>query len=218
MDRALAVILGFVGAGVVLLLGVALVLTLRTDEPFEVVFTPLDTDFPAVEHDPDAASELIDAWAAWRNGTFVTIGSWTRTLDGRSDPLVGEVYLAQAPPRRLVIRLGALVADIDDADRFENVVVAELGLVGGYVTGPERLYDVTTTAAGCYQAELIQPALASPWGRWAEYCFDDETGALLSARVRRQSAIDVERNVVVATEVTDDDFIADDRVDDEPSS
>lgn len=202
------VILGFVVSGIVLLLGVALVLTLRAagDEPFEVEFTPLETDFPAVEHDPTAAADLIDAWAAWRTGTFVTAGSWTRTVDGRSDPLVGEVYLAQDPPRRQVIRLGAVVSAIDDPDRFENLVVSELGLVGGYVIGPDRLYDVSRVSDACFHAELVAPSLASPWGRWAEYCFDLESGALISARVRRQTAIDVETTVVVTTEPSDADF------------
>ena len=209
MDRALTVILGFVVAGTVLLLGVALVVTIRSadDEPFEVSFTPIETDFPAVEHDPAAAADLLDAWAAWRIGTFVTVGTWTRTVDGRpDDPLVGDVSLVQDPPRRQVVRLGSLVSDIDDQERFENLVVTELGLVGGYVLGEDRLYDVARVDEACFHAELMAPALASPWGRWAEYCFDGESGAMVSARVRRQSAIDVEQSIVVTTEVSAADF------------
>ena len=207
MDRALTVVLGLVVAGVVLLLAVALVLTVRADDDvFEVTFEPVSTDFPPVDHDPDAAADLIDAWAAWRTGTFVTAGTWSRTVDGRDDPLVGDVYLAQDPPRRVVVRLGAQVLDIDDAERFESLVVNELALVGGYVVGDDRLYDVARISDACFHAELVAPALASPWGRWAEYCFDAETGAMVSARVRRQSAIDVERTAVVTTVVTEADF------------
>ena len=210
MDRTLTVILGFVITGVALLLGVALVLTIRSSDEdlFDVAFTPIQTDFAPVEHDPAAAASLIDAWARWRTGTFVTAGTWTRTVDGRpEDPLVGEVSLVQDPPRRQVVRLGSLVTDINDQERFENLVVAELGLVGGYVVGADRLYDVARVSEVCFQVELIAPALASPWGRWAEYCFDDGSGALVSARVRRQSAIDVERAVVVTTDVSAADFM-----------
>lgn len=209
MDRVLTVILGFVVAAMVLLLAVALVLTARSggSDVFEVTFTPTDTEFPAVDHDPDAAADLIDAWAAWRTGTFVAAGTWTRTIDGRADdPLTGDVYLAQDPPRRYVVRLGAQIFDIDEPDRFDSLVIAELGLVGGYVFGDGRLYDVARVNESCFHAELVVPRLASPWGRWAEYCFDGESGAMVSARVRRQSAIDVETNVVLSTEVTDADF------------
>lgn len=210
MDRALTVVLGFVVAGVVLLFGVAVVLTAGSgdDAPFEITLEPIDTNFPPVDHDADAASDLIDAWAAWRTGTFVTAGTWSRTVDGRDDPLIGDVYLAQDPPRRVVVRLGAQVVNIDDAERFENLVVNELGLVGGYVVGPERLYDVARVSDACFHAELVVPALASPWGRWAEYCFDEDSGAMVSARVRRQSAIDLEQAVVVTTDVSEADFQA----------
>ena len=111
MDRALTVILGLVAGGIVVLLVAALVLTVTTadDEPFEVTFSPIETEFPAVEHDPAAARDLIDAWAARRTGTYVATGTWTRTVDGRDDPLVGSVFVAQDPPRRYVVRLGAQV-------------------------------------------------------------------------------------------------------------
>ncbi len=208
MDRALTVILGLVVGGIVVLLGVALVLTVGAgdDEPFEVVFDPVETDFAAVDHDPEAALALIDAWTARRTGTYVASGTWTRTVDGRDDPLVGDVYIAQDPPRRYVLRLGAEVADIADATRFQALLVDELVLIGGYVTGETRLYDVAFAGPSCFRAELVVPALASPWGRWAEYCFDDDSGALTSARIRRQSAVDVERIDQLRTDVVPADF------------
>lgn len=209
MDRVLTVILGFVVAAMVLLLSVALVLTVRSDrsDVFEVTLTPTETEFPTVDHDPDAAADLVDAWATWRTGTFAVAGTWTRTVDGREDdPLTGDVYLAQDPPRRFVVRLGAQIVDIADQERFDSLLVAEIGLVGGYVLGDDRLYDVARVDDSCFHAELVAPRLASPWGRWAEYCFDTESGAMVSARVRRQSAIDVETNTVLTTDVTDADF------------
>ncbi|MEM9203075.1 MAG: hypothetical protein AAGC53_15560 [Actinomycetota bacterium] len=210
MDRALTAILGLVVAAVAVLLGLAVVLTVMVDDvdDIDAARVPIETGFASVEHDPDAARDLLDAWTRWRTGTFVATGTWTRTLDERpDDPLVGDVFVAQDPPQRLVVRLGSVVTAIDDAERFERVLVAELSLIGGYVLGPERLYDVSSgDSAGCYRAELVVPALASPWGRWAEYCFDGESGALLSATVRRQSALDVEQTRAIRAEVSPDDF------------
>ncbi len=208
MQRGLSVILGLVVAGVVLLAGVAVVLTLRADgdDTAEVTFEPFEVNFPPVDHDPDSARALIDAWTRWRTATFVVSGTWTRTLDDDPNPLVGEVYVAQQPPRRYSVRLGNVV-DLDrDQATFEADVATELALVGGYVLGDTRLYDVATTDAGCFRAELIEPVAASPWGFWAEYCFDDGSGALASARVRRQTAVDVEEVTAIRTDVTDEDF------------
>ena len=88
---------------------------------------------------------------------------------------------------------------------YDERVTDELALVEQYVGGSNRLYDVATDGV-CYQAELIGPALASPWGRWAEFCFDEESGALRLARIRRPSAIDVESINTIRTEVSAADF------------
>ena len=104
-------ILGLVVTGIVLLSAVAVVLTLRAggEDTAEVTFEPLEVNFPPVDHDPDAARELIASWTRWRTATFVAAGTWTRTLDDDPSPLVGEVYVAQRPPRRYTVRLGNVV-------------------------------------------------------------------------------------------------------------
>lgn len=200
------VILGFVAGMVAVLIVAAALLSTSTptDQPEPVVLQP---SFPPVDHDNEAAIALIDAWARWRTATFVSSGTWTRTLDGLPEsPLSGDVYTAQDPPRRFQIRLGSEIDRTDDPDRFQRDLVNELALVGSWVTGQERGYDVAFGADGCFIAELEVAALASPWGRWAEYCFDEDTGALRSARVRRQSAVDTENHTVIRAEVTDADF------------
>ena len=45
--------------------------------------------FPAIDHDPAAAADLVEVWERWRNASFVSIGTWTRTIDGITDPLTG---------------------------------------------------------------------------------------------------------------------------------
>jgi len=89
---------------------------------------------------------------------------------------------------------------------YNDQVAIELALVGGYVSGDARLYNVGRGDPGCFRAEQIVNVLASPWGRWAEFCFDPSSGALASARVRRPSAVDVEIISVIRTDVSDADF------------
>ena len=231
MDRALVAILAFVGAAVVVLGAAAVWLTVTDDDDPPVADLDDEPDviegvsFPPIDHDDDAAAGLLEAWERWRTATFVSIGTWTRTVDGVAEPLTGDVYTAQAPPRRLVVRLGAVVERFDGMTAacspveedviappclagpglgYDELVERELALVAEYVGGSNRLYDVASDGA-CFQAELIGAALASPWGRWAEFCFE-ESGALQSARIRRPSAIDIESIHTIRTDVTDADF------------
>ncbi len=200
---------------------------------------PAVTSFPAIYHDPAAASDLEVAWRAWRSGTFVVQGTWTRTLDSGGSPLTGPTLVVQDPPRRVVQRLGAIVELFDDRVAacepvtggdpsatdatdavgaapcvsgqaglsYDERVTIELATVADYVTGVNRIYDVDRgPIEGCFRAELSVSALASPWGRWAQFCFDSDTGAMISSRVRRQSAVDVEAGSVVSVAVSDADY------------
>ena len=90
---------------------------------------------------------------------------------------------------------------------YEERVAREMAVVESYVQGDDRLYDVPFgDEPGCMRAEVLVVTLAAPWGRWAEFCFDDATGALVSSRVRRPSAVDTESLRVVSDVVTDADF------------
>lgn len=206
------------------------VVVLEADDPDADRRRSLDElTFPALDHDPDAAAELLVAWERWRTATFITSGTWTRELDDRSEPLVGPSYRVQDPPRRLVVRLGATVERIDDlvaacdadADGFDapgcvaaegaltydERVAREMAVVATYVEGDDRRYDVAFgPEPGCLRAEVEVVTLAAPWGRWAEFCFDEGSGALLSSRVRRPSAVDTESLRLVSDIVTDADF------------
>ncbi len=218
-------VVGGLGLGLLLVVGVDAVWGGSADTlPSE----PATTSFPAIDHDPGAADDLMAAWERWRTATFVSSGTWSRVLDSGGAPLEGPVYTAQEPPRRLSVRLGAVVEQIDgtvarcdlptedlivpdcvstDTSRgYDERVEAEMALVVQYVTGSTRIYDVGFGAAGCFRVELEVAALSSPWGSWSEFCFDDGSGALWSSRTRRQSAIDVEQMAAIRTAVTDDDF------------
>ncbi len=221
MERGLYVALGLV-VGVVAVLGFY---AWRLDDG-SIPEAPT-TNFPAIAHETSAATALIADWERWRTATFVSEGTWTRTLDDVEVPLSGSLYTAQQPPRRLVLRLGTTIEQIDDQRAtcdssnddviapacvagsglsYDERVVAEMELVREYVTAETRLYDVRLDDKGCYQLEIRVSRLASPWGRWAEFCFDAESGALRRATVRRQTATDVEVVISIRTEVTDADF------------
>lgn len=221
MERGLYVALGLV-VGVVAVLGVYA--WRLDDDPTPEAPT---TNFPSISHESDAAAALITDWERWRTATFVSEGTWTRTLDDVDAPLSGSLYTAQQPPRRLVVRLGTTIEQIDNqvatCDTSNDDVIApacvagsgmsyddrvevEMDLVRGYVSGDARLYDVRVDDKGCYQLEIRVSRLASPWGRWAEFCFDAESGALRRATVRRQTATDVEVIVSIRTDVSEADF------------
>jgi hypothetical protein len=225
--RPVLLILAGVVAGMVAVLGLAALTDGDDESPAP---RNLELTFPAVAHDEAAAENLVVAWDRWRTATFVSSGTWTRTLDSSDSPLSGEAYTAQRPPRRLVLRLGAIIERVDGTlvscdDPTEPVIVPgcsefsggasyedrlhrENSLVLGYVIGDTRLYDVDHVDE-CFQVELIANATRSPWGRAARFCFDEETGALASSRVRRESAVDELITFSIRSEVTDADFLSD---------
>ncbi|GJM39349.1 MAG: hypothetical protein DHS20C19_27160 [Acidimicrobiales bacterium] len=225
------VILVVAGVAIGLLAAIVLVTFVWDDDGDDAADSdpPLELSFPPVEHDVDAAEDLIIAWNRWRTATFVTSGTWTRTLDDGSDPLTGDVFIAQEPPRRLVFRLGSVTESIDgtvttcdtstdqaispgclassSTRTYDERVADEMQLVLGFVVGDARLYDVGRDGE-CFRVELRETVLRSAWGRAAVFCFDEATGALASSRVRRQTATDVEITTAFRTEVTDEDFLS----------
>lgn len=189
----------------------------------------VSTSFPPVTHDRGSARDLLAAWGRWRTSTFYARGTWERRLDSGGDPLRGPVLTVQDPPRRVVIRLGALLESTDGSVRscdsevggqlspaciasaggigHDERVAAELAVVEGYVTGAARAFDVGPgSRSGCYRAESRTFAAAAPWGLWAEFCFDADTGAMVMARILRDSAVDTEVMIEVRSELTAADF------------
>lgn len=217
-----------VGVAIGILAG-SVAVVVFSDAPVDPVTSvgPAVTSFPAVDHDPEAAAAFVDAWERWRHATYVARGVWTRHLDAGGAPLSLATYVAQDPPRRLVVRGGAVLESVDGTIRscdsdietvtdclagevgvdYEEAVERELALIRRQVSGPERAYDVgRDEQVGCWVLELEHAAAAPPWGRWARFCFDENTGALVSARIRRPSAVDAEHVVELRSAVTGADF------------
>ncbi len=226
MSRSLIVV---VGLSLGVLLGAGVWAVTAPPGPVDPVVTvgPAATPFPAVDHDPAAVDGFVAAWHRWRTSTFVARGVWTRRLDVGGAPLTLSTYTAQDPPRRVVMRGGAVVELIDGTVRgcdteldtvtgctagdagvtYDDAVAAELALVRRQVGGPQRAYAVERAPRpGCWRLELEVVAAAPAWGRWAEFCFDPDDGVMTSARIRRPSAVDEEHVVSVENEVTADDL------------
>jgi hypothetical protein len=223
-------VLLLVGVSLGVLIGIGLFALLDDEpEPVSSPTRPASSSFPPVDHDEQAAAELLAAWERWRTATFFARGSWERRLDSGEPPLRGPVLTVQDPPRRAVVRLGSLVELVDGSVRscdaelegtilpgcptggsglsYDARVTQELALVADYVSGDQRPFDVGFGRAdNCYRTENRALVPAAPWGLWAEFCFDAETGAMESARVRRQSAVDTEVMVEIRAEVTESDF------------
>jgi hypothetical protein len=227
VGRIVLVVVGVSGG---VLIGIAAFALL--DDPQSVVGPgrPVAVPFPAVEHDEAAAAGLLTAWERWRSSTFYSRGTWERRLDAGDSPLRGPVLTVQDPPRRVVVRMGSLVELIDGSIRscdsdidgtiapscvsaeaeqsYAERVAAEMAVVEAYVLGSNRPFDIGPGGSdGCFRAENRALLPAAPWGLWAEFCFDDETGAMESARVRRDSAVDTEIMIEIRADVSDADFV-----------
>lgn len=227
--RPVLVVVGGLLAGVLAVLGIAALLLADGDNGTEVQ-RAVELSFQSVDHDDGSAEDLVVAWNRWRTSTFVSVGTWTRTLDSSDSPFTGDTYTAQEPPRRVVLRLGALIERVDGSvvtcDNPEEPVIVpecsqfsggasfderldrEMSLVLAYVIGDDRIYDVEEIDE-CFHVELVANAIRSPWGRAAQFCFDEESGALESSRVRRESAVDEEITHSIRVEVIDTDFLSD---------
>lgn len=228
MGRAALILIGL-SVGVLAGIG-AFALLEEEQDPLVSAARPVESEFPSVDHDPAAASELVAAWERWRTATFSARGTWERRLDEGGTPLRGVVETVQDPPRRTVVRLGTLVESVDGTMRscdtelenlaappcaegegsigYDQRVALELELVESYVTGDDRPFDVGPgVRTGCYRVENRAFLATAPWGLWAEFCFDADTGAMQSARVRRSSAVDVEIMFEIRSDVTTADFV-----------
>ena len=218
------------GLSLGVLIGIGM-FALLDDDPEPVIGPgqPAATPFPRVDHDEPAAAELVKAWERWRTSTFYARGWWERRLDGGGSPLRGAVLTVQDPPRRAVVRLGSLVESVDGSTRscdaevdgavppactaasggigYDQRVATEMAVVEDYVFGETRIFDVGRgDIEGCYRAENRSLIAAAPWGLWAEFCFDDATGAMESARIRRDTAVDTEVMIEIRADVTEADF------------
>jgi hypothetical protein len=150
-----------------------------------------------------------------------------RTTDDGAE-LVSAVRVAQRPPRRLLVQFDSVDARVDgrplrctedpagetlcslegpEGASYDEQVDAELDTLLGYFVGDPPLYEVEGDGEGCFDLTLARDLPIAPYGEAARFCFDEETGATVLARIERPEATDVTEAYSVEPEVTDDDLL-----------
>jgi len=177
--------------------------------------------------DGDAAPEFIEAWRRSRTGTFVVESEWKRVKSG-GEELVSTSLLVQQPPRRLVRRLGTLSADLGDrhvecftnADgvygcsdgipleaTFDQDLDREMNDLRDHFSSTKPpIYRVRSDGHGCFELVQIHPYPNPTFGRLAQLCFDEETGALRYSERWLENLREVQRATSIRSAVVPDDF------------
>lgn len=180
---------------------------------------------PVVVAGPEAAQAFTEAWERSRLETFYVRSEVDRTTP--NGDLSSELVVAQRPPDVMRRQHGALWGRQGDrtisciADEREVVtcgpggavlppyadeVAEEVSRWADYLEGDRPLYRVATEGDGCFDLTLTRVFPSPPYGTDAQFCFDEETGAMISNRIVRAEGTDVMTAVEVRAEVTDADF------------
>jgi hypothetical protein len=183
----------------------------------------------------EAVDAFLEDFEASLTSTFVSRSTFER-FRGDERVAGSDLTVAQRPPDRLTARDGSVSGQLDgravsctgtgaDAECLvgsepvdgDAEVEAQLTTVRGYVTGPERLYGVVGTEPTdvtriggeddrCYTLELLRQLPVAPYGTFARFCFDPDTGAPTLLRVERPEAVDVTAAVEISDQVTAGDL------------
>lgn len=221
----------WVAAGVVAggLAAVAVVASgaLDGDDGGSTTATTLDVAAEAEQGDADAEA-FVTAYERSRTGTYVVSSTFRRTFLGGTS-FTSEATVAQRPPDRLERGLGSITARVDGrvvlcsttatgryrcqrgrSERsYDSIVDREVEALRGYVEGDVPLYSVAADdeeGRACFDLEQVRPLPAPPYGTAARFCFDDETGALVTLRVERDEAVDLTEATEVRGTVRDRDL------------
>ena len=175
----------------------------------------------------EAVTRFLDAWERSRTGTFVMRSQFRRILtDGQR--LERIVVTVQAPPEHLTIDGGSITGVLDgvrvacsvddegarecregaevENGAYSRSVDTQLETLAGYVTGPNRLYEVTVDAEDCFVLAQDRHLPAAPFGTQGRFCFDAETGALSFTEIARPEGTDRLEATEIRAEVTEADL------------
>jgi hypothetical protein len=180
---------------------------------------------PEVITGEEAASGFVSAWERSLEGTYYVASNFHRTTP--NGELNSTHEIAQRPPDVVRRQFGGLAgrigdhpimcnADPDervscvrgdvDLDPYDQTVADEVARWDDYFDGAVPLYRVETTGDGCYDLHLARLYPAPPYGRYARFCFDEATGAIVYSEIRKDEGTDVQEAVEVRPTVTDADF------------
>jgi hypothetical protein len=185
-------------------------------------------DRVAVRPLPDASDAFVSAFERSLEGTYLVRATFTRVLtDGRT--MTSNAGVAQRPPDTIRRGFGGLSGSVDghqvvcstQADgRFHcgpgavapdhaDVVRQDLANLRSYFTAP-ALYRAVQTDPDCFELTQARPSGVVPYGSFARFCFDPETGAIRLLKQDLEGATDTFEATLVRPDVTDQDLSLDD--------
>jgi hypothetical protein len=203
------------------LLGVVLVAVYAAVMVAVLVTTPSGRLRPGDRDlDEEAAEELIDAWERSRTATFIRFGTFERRSNETGAVFSSPDVLAQRPPQRLHRQVGGVTGRDDrrslectsavgsddtrcvlgepSGPTYAEDVASEVEGLRSLLEGPSPVYAVETVGDGCFELAQLRVEPRAPFGVEARFCFDAETGAPTTHRVRHPGGV-VE--VLAVTEV-----------------
>jgi hypothetical protein len=177
---------------------------------------------------PDASEEFIAAFQRSLEGTYFVRAVFTRVLsDGRT--LTSNASVAQRPPDSLRRQFGGLTGTIGgrqvvcstegggpfhcapgvDAPDHATVISQDVANLRSYFVAP-ALYQAVRAGPDCFELTQLRPSAVLPYGSFARFCFDPDTGAIRLLRQDVEGATDTFEATLVRGEVTEQDFSLDD--------
>lgn len=195
------------------------------DEPQAVADVPVTVvleDVPS--NDVDLARELLEAWWRSRLATYRVESEFVRTLDDGSSLRLDRVVV-QRPPDVVVQQSGTVRAEVDgqivrctpgpddsltctsglsEAD-YRARAEAELEVLVSWLRGEPPIYELSRED-GCFHLELVRAVLEPPYGRSADLCFDQVSGALRRLRIERRGSVDEIVARSISTDVDESDL------------
>jgi hypothetical protein len=169
---------------------------------------------PVHRDETDASADFVAAWERSRRGTFVVQSDFRRTLaDGRT--LYSVTELVQRPPDRITRQFGGIdgavnghpvVCSTDQngafrcfegtqtVPRFDDQLQSEVDNLRSYFAAPRPaappLYRVIHAPDdGCFELFEQRAYPNAPYGRYARFCFDADTGAQRSFERRLEANV-----------------------------
>ncbi|MCB1249897.1 MAG: hypothetical protein KDB36_10845 [Acidimicrobiales bacterium] len=172
--------------------------------------------------DAEVAGRFLVSWQRYRMATFSVAADVTRV---RSDGgrLTTQRLEIQQPPDRIIQEHGSVTGrlggrqvncSLDPSGNqvcgatgavvpaWEDEVAEELAVLRGYVAGEQRIYDVTQDGT-CFDLTMVRVLPDIPYGDRARFCFDRETGALVTLDRQLDGDIREEMRAVAVSPAVD---------------
>jgi hypothetical protein len=172
----------------------------------------------------DASEAFIASFQRSLEGTYVVEAIYTRELD-RGGQLRSNVFVAQRPPDSIRRQFGGITGSIggheimcsnDATGAFhcgpaapspDHALEVERDLENLHsYFAPPALYSAVSAGPDCFELTQLRPSAALPYGSFARFCFDPDTGAIRLQVQHLEGAVDSFEATLVRGDVSAADF------------